>query len=56
LPAATCRWAVPASMHRPIEQQAILLRDGKAGRAFLEFLRSSKGKDIIRAHGYEVPD
>jgi len=56
LPAATCRWAVPASMHRPIEQQAILLRDGKAGRAFLDFLRSSEGKDIIRAHGYEVSD
>jgi molybdate transport system substrate-binding protein len=56
LPAATCRWSVPASMHGPIEQQAILIKDEGVGRAFLEFVSSTEGREIIRAHGYEVPN
>jgi len=56
LPAATCQWAVPPSMHDPIEQQAILIKDGEVGRAFLEFLESADAQEIIRAYGYEVPD
>jgi len=56
LPAATCQWAVPPSMHDPIEQQAILIKEGAGGRAFLEFLRSTDAREIIRVHGYEVPD
>jgi molybdate transport system substrate-binding protein len=56
LPAASCHWPVPDSMHDPIEQQAILISDDNAARDFLEFLRGPDGRDIIRAHGYEVPD
>jgi molybdate transport system substrate-binding protein len=56
LPAATCQWAVPPSMHDPIEQQAILINEGAGGRALLEFLRSADAREIIRVHGYEVPD
>ena len=56
LPAATCQWAVPSSMHDPIEQQAILIKDGMVGRALLEFLKSADAREIIRAHGYEVTD
>ena len=59
LPEAACRWRVPASMHEPIIQQAILLHpaaDNDVAVAFLEFLRSGDGKGIIRSHGYEVPD
>jgi len=56
LPAATCQWAVPPSMHDPIEQQAILIKDGEVGRALLEFLESADAREIIRAYGYEVPD
>ena len=56
LPAATCQWAVPSSMHDPIEQQAILIRDDAVGRALLDFLKSADAREIIRAHGYEVPD
>lgn len=56
LPAATCQWAVPPSMHDPIEQQAILIRDDEVGRAFLEFLESTDAREIIRDYGYEVPD
>jgi len=56
LPAATCQWAVPSSMHDPIEQQAILIKDGAVGRALLEFLKSADAREIIRARGYKVPD
>ncbi|NOR35514.1 MAG: molybdate ABC transporter substrate-binding protein [Woeseiaceae bacterium] len=56
LPAATCQWAVPASMHDPIEQQAILIKDSEVGRALLKFLGSADAREIIRAHGYEVRD
>lgn len=51
------RWIVPASLHPPIEQQAILLapgRDSAAARAFLAFLKSPAAQAIIRRHGYEV--
>lgn len=54
-PAAACEWPVPASMHDPIEQQAILLQDSEAARAFGAFLAGDDGRAIIRAHGYEVP-
>ena len=59
LPKATCQWAVPAGMHPPIEQQAILLThgaDNKTALAFLEFVGGPEGRAIIRAQGYEVPD
>lgn len=58
LPETACRWPVPASMHEPIVQQAVLLKAGAmndAARAFLEFLRSDTGAALIRARGYEVP-
>lgn len=56
---ATCQWAVPAGMHPPIEQQAILLTQGAGDEvttAFLEFVAGPEGRAIIRAQGYEVPD
>ncbi len=59
LPDATCQWAVPLSMHPPIEQQAVLLQrpgDNAIGVAFLEFIRGPEGRAIIRSSGYEVPD
>lgn len=49
------RWQVPSDLHRPIEQQAVLLRDTPAGRLFLDFLRSDKGRSLIRKAGYRVP-
>ena len=48
-------WLVPASMHDPIEQQAVLLRDTDAARGFFSFLRSEAARGIIRQHGYETP-
>jgi len=59
LPEPSCRWLVPGSMHAPIEQQAVLLTSAahnEVAIAFLEFLRSAQGREIIRAHGYGAPD
>nr|WP_047168343.1 molybdate ABC transporter substrate-binding protein [Sphingomonas sp. Y57] len=51
------RWIVPAGLHAPIEQQAVLLRTGEsnpAARAFLAFLKSRTALAIIRRYGYAV--
>lgn len=45
-------WLVPRRLHRPIEQQAVLLRDSDAARAFLDFLRGGTGRAIIERYGY----
>jgi len=52
------RWLVPASLHTPIDQQAVLLKtgaDNAAARAFLAFLKSGEARAIIRRYGYEAP-
>ncbi len=49
-------WHVPASLHDPIRQDALLLRRGSANpaaRAWIEYLRSPAARDVIRAHGYD---
>jgi len=51
------RWIVPANLHQPIDQQAVLLKTGArkpAARAFLQFLKGPEAKAIIRRYGYEV--
>jgi len=51
-------WVVPADMHTPIRQDAVLLLRGKhnaAARAFLAFLTEPEGCAAIRAAGY-TPD
>jgi len=52
------RWLVPARLHAPIAQQAVVLKTGArnpAAAAFVAFLKSSDAKAVIRKHGYEVP-
>ena len=49
-------WLIPQSYYPPIRQQAVLLRAGAPARAFLEFLRSEAGRELIVAAGYGVPD
>lgn len=49
-------WVVPADLHAPIRQDALLLargRDNPAARALMSYLRSAKARAIIRAFGYE---
>jgi molybdate transport system substrate-binding protein len=45
-------WLVPESLHRPIEQEAVLLRDVSAARALLEFVKGPEAREIIRSYGY----
>ena len=45
-------WLVPESLHAPIEQHAVLLRDVPAARAFLDFVKSEDARTIIRSYGY----
>jgi molybdate transport system substrate-binding protein len=45
-------WRVPEDLHQPIEQQAVLLRESEAARAFLAFIRTAAAARIIRDHGY----
>jgi molybdate transport system substrate-binding protein len=45
-------WLVPESLHTPIEQQAILLRDSPGARAFVAFVKSEEARAIIRSYGY----
>lgn len=49
-------WLVPAGLHAPLRQDAVLLaagRDNPAAPAFLAFLRSEPARALVRAHGYE---
>jgi molybdate transport system substrate-binding protein len=48
-------WIVPAEMHRPIQQDAVILAPGRnnpAANALLRFLREPAALAIIRSHGY----
>ena len=52
------RWIVPATLHSPIDQQAVLLKTGAnnpAAKAFMTFLKSPAARAIIRRYGYETP-
>lgn len=49
-------WIVPADWHRPIRQEAIVLRPGRdnpAAQALMRYLRSDPARALIRSHGYE---
>ena len=49
-------WVVPAGLHAPIRQDAVLLRPGQgrpAADALLAYLRGEQAAAIIRAFGYE---
>lgn len=50
-------WVVPASLHAPIRQDAVLLaagRDSAAAASLLAYLRGEKARAIIRSFGYEL--
>lgn len=52
-------WIVPASLHNPIRQDALLLARGKdnpAAVALLQYLHGEKSRAIIRAYGYDLDD
>lgn len=48
-------WLVPAELHRPIRQDAVLLKAGQdnpAARALLDFLKSDAPRQTLREFGY----
>lgn len=48
-------WVVPASMHAPIRQDAIVLNSAKNNRAayaLMEYLKGDKARAIMAAYGY----
>lgn len=48
-------WIVPASLHQPIRQDAVLLTNGKdkpAAAALLKYLSSDKARAVIESFGY----
>ena len=50
-------WVVPAHLHSPIRQDAILLvkgRDAPAAAALMRFLRSERARALIRTFGYAL--
>lgn len=50
-------WIVPASLHAPIRQDAVVLkagRDNPAAAALMAYLKSDKARDVIRSHGYSL--
>lgn len=52
-------WLVPAGMHQPIRQDAVLLTRGAASegaRALLDFMRSERARAVIAAYGYRSDD
>lgn len=50
-------WIVPASMHRPIRQDAVILAGGRenaAAIALLRFLREPRAVAVIQSYGYRL--
>lgn len=49
-------WLIPETLHDPIEQDVVWLKqaaNSKAVPALLDFIRGPEGRAIIAAHGYE---
>jgi molybdate transport system substrate-binding protein len=52
------RWEIPADMHLPIEQAAIVLKNAqnKSGAtSFLEFVKSEAGRATLTKYGFTFP-
>ena len=50
-------WIVPANLHEPIRQDAVLLAKGQsnpAAAALLKYLKGDKARSIIKSFGYEL--
>ncbi len=57
--AEVVHWPVPAELHDPIRQDAILLSHGadrSAARSFIDFLRTDEVRAVIVAGGYGIEE
>jgi molybdate transport system substrate-binding protein len=49
-------WIVPAALHAPIRQDAVLLaKDKPAAEQLMKYLKTDQAAAIIRRYGYELP-
>jgi len=51
-------WEIPADMHPPIEQGAVVLKSAKnkaAALEFLNFMKSAMGRAILEKYGFAIP-
>ncbi|MBV6288210.1 molybdate ABC transporter substrate-binding protein [Pseudomonas sp. MAFF 301350] len=49
-------WIVPANLHDPIKQDAVILekgKDSKAAKALVDYLKGPKAAAVIKSYGYE---
>jgi len=50
-------WIVPAELHDPIRQDAVILNKGKdnpAAKALVDYLKGPKAAAVIKSYGYEL--
>ncbi|MDR5740900.1 MULTISPECIES: molybdate ABC transporter substrate-binding protein [unclassified Caballeronia] len=50
-------WIVPASLHEPIRQDAVILQKGKdnaVAKQFADYLKGPKAAAIIKSYGYQL--
>ncbi|MGY2291043.1 molybdate ABC transporter substrate-binding protein [Pseudomonas sp. SDO528_S397] len=50
-------WIVPAALHDPIKQDAVILNKGKdnaAAKALVEYLKGPKAAAVIKSYGYTL--
>ena len=49
-------WVIPANLHTPIRQDAVILARGgsnPAARSLVEFLKGDKARAIVKSYGYD---
>jgi molybdate transport system substrate-binding protein len=50
-------WVVPADMHEPIKQDALILKKGEANpaaKALVDYLKGPKAAEVIKSYGYQL--
>ncbi|WP_342247268.1 molybdate ABC transporter substrate-binding protein [Pseudomonas sp. OTU5201] len=50
-------WIVPAEMHEPIRQDALILKKGEtnpAAKALVDYLKGPKAAEVIKSYGYQL--
>ncbi|MDH4556671.1 molybdate ABC transporter substrate-binding protein [Pseudomonas sp. BN417] len=50
-------WVVPAEMHEPIRQDALILKKGEANpaaKALVDYLKGPKAAEVIKSYGYQL--
>ena len=50
-------WIVPAELHEPIKQDALILKKGEANpaaKALVDYLKGPKAAEVIKSYGYQL--